>query len=464
MGKILETANGIIWGIPALAAILGVGLFLSVRTGFLQIRLFPKALIHFLNRIRKKEAKTENGVSPYQAFCTALGATVGTGNIAGVAGAIALGGPGAVFWMWISALLGMVTKFAEATLAVYFQDREPSGEVTGGPMHIICKVMGNRWRFMAYAYSFFGVVAAFGVGNSVQINAVVDGVESVVQSFNGEMNIMRRMFVGLVLAVLIAVVLRGGVTGIGRFAEKLVPFAALFYIMLCMGAIAVRWDRIGSVLGMIVSTAFTPKAATGGVVGSFAIAVRIGTSRGVFTNEAGLGTAAIAHGSATVTHPVEQGFMGIMEVFLDTIIICTLTAFVILCSGVPVTYGLDPGVALTSKSFASVYGDWVNVPLTLSLILFAVATVMGWGLYGARCAQFLFGKNVWKHYTWMQAGTAFLGSIVQTGTLWLWAETVNGFMMIPNLIVLICACPLLVKIIRDYERSGKKNQLPCRGE
>ena len=462
MGKILEGVNGIIWGIPALAAILGVGLFLSGRTGFVQIRMFPKALKHLLNRIRKNEANEENGVSPYQAFCTALGATVGTGNIAGVAGAIALGGPGAVFWMWVSALLGMVTKFAEATLAVRFQERESSGEVIGGPMHIICKAMGNRWRFMACAYCFFGVVAAFGVGNSVQINAIIGGVESVVQSFNGEMNLMWRMIAGLILAILIAVVLRGGVKGIGRFTEMLVPFAALFYILLCMGAIAARWDRIGSVLGMIVRSAFAPKAVTGGVVGSIMTAVRVGTSRGVFTNEAGLGTAAIAHGSAMVTHPVEQGFMGIMEVFLDTIVICTLTALTILCSGVPVTYGLDPGVALSSASFVSVYGDWVSIPLALSLILFAVATIMGWGLYGARCAQFLFGENVWKCYTWMQAGTAFLGSIMQTGTLWLWAETVNGFMMIPNLIVLISACPLLVKIIQDYERSEQKNRLPRR--
>ena len=437
MGNILETVNRIVWGIPALVAIIGVGVYLSIRTGFIQLRMFPQSVKMLWKRITKKEVQEENGVSAYQAFCTALGATVGTGNIAGVAGAIALGGPGTVFWMWVSALLGMVTKFAEATLAVHFQDRCASGEVTGGPMHMICKGMGTRWRPLASVYCFLGVVAAFGVGNSVQINAVIGGIESVIQSFGGEMSRVWRLSAGIVLALLIAVVLCGGASGIGRFAEKLVPFAAMFYILLCLGVLVACRGRIGPVLAMIIKSAFSPRAATGGTIGSIFVAMRVGTSRGVFTNEAGLGTAGIAHGSALVAHPVQQGMMGIMEVFLDTVVICTLTAMAILCSGVPISYGTDPGVALTSDSFASVYGDWVTIPIAVSLILFAVATIMGWGLYGARCAQFLFGDKIWRSYTWLQSGTALLGSLINTGTLWLWAETVNGFMMIPNLIALV---------------------------
>lgn len=462
MNSILESINTTVWGVPALVAILGVGLYLSIKTSFVQLRLFPRSFKFLIHRITNRESSDSSEVSAYQAFCTALGATVGTGNIAGVAGAIALGGPGAVFWMWVSALLGMTTKFAEATISVHFQERRNGNEIVAGPMYTIAKLINKRWKLLASVYCFFGVIAAFGVGNSVQINAVMGSFESVSRSLGWEFNSQLRIFIGTSLALLIAIVLHGGAKGIGKFAEKLVPFAALFYICLCVGVLLACWDRIFDALRMIVCGAFAPRAVTGGAIGSFLLTMRVGVSRGVFTNEAGLGTAGIAHGSAVVDHPVQQGMMGMMEVFLDTIVICTLTALVILCSGVSIPYGSDPSIALTTDGFTCVYGDWVSVPIAISLILFAIATIVGWGLYGTRCVQFLFGDRALKSYMVFQVVVAFVGAIMQAKTLWLWAETVNGLMMIPNLIALVVSGSVLQGLTGDYYQAIKRKRKSAR--
>ncbi len=457
MTEVLERINGFVWGFPALFLILGVGLFLSIRTRFSQITLFPRAFADFCGKLRGAKAG-DGTVSPFQALCTALAATVGTGNLAGVAGAIAIGGPGAVFWMWICALVGMVTKFAEATLAVRYRQKTQTGEYVGGPMYMIRNGMGKRWAPLAGIYAFFGVVAAFGVGNATQVNAVVGGINEALIAFGGQETLFGNLLLGIGLAVLIACILLGGMRRIGTMAERLVPFASVLYLLLGFGVLIVRASEVADALKTIVLSAFTPEAATGGVVGSVMIALQTGVSRGVFTNEAGMGTASIAHAAAHVVHPVEQGLMGIMEVFLDTIVICTMTALVILVSGVPVPYGEDVGVALTSQAFSAIYGDWVSVLIAGSLCCFAIATVLGWGLYGARCAQYLFGDHVWKRFVFVQAVTVVLGAVLKTQTVWLLSETVNGLMAIPNLIALAALSPELVRLTKEYQKKTAENR------
>ena len=451
MSKVLESVNSIVWGAPALILILSVGLYLSFRTGFAQLTLFPKALRNFFARLRGGNAE-DGAVTPFQALCTALAATVGTGNLAGVAGAMAIGGPGAIFWMWVCALLGMVTKFAEATLAVRFRVKE-GGEWVGGPMYIIREGMGKKWLWLAVVYSFFGVVAAFGVGNATQINAVVTGVNSALTAFGGRETMLGNIIMGVILAALICIMLLGGAKRIGIVAERLVPFISVTYLLLGLGVLVARAQLLPDAFKAIVCGAFSPRAVTGGLIGSAFVALRIGVSRGVFTNEAGMGTASIAHASAQVKHPAEQGLMGIMEVFLDTIVICTMTALVILVSGVAIPYGVDVGVALTTDAFSAVYGDWVSLFIAAALCCFAFATVLGWGLYGARCAQFLFGNHVWKKFAILQSVCVVLGAVLNTGTVWLLSETVNGLMAIPNLIALAVLSPELSRLVKEYKNS-----------
>ena len=446
--EILEWINGVVWGVPALILILGVGLYLTFRTGGAQFRFFPRALKQFAGLFIKRE--DSDGVSPFQALCTALAATVGTGNLAGVAGAIAIGGPGSIFWMWICGILGMATKYAEAALSVRFQKQDGQGNRAGGPMHMITLGLGERWRPLAMCYCLFGVVASFGVGNCTQINAVITGINQVSELIGIESTKQFDLVLGVSFGILIVAMLLGGARRIGTVAEQLVPFAAVLYILLSVGVLAVRLDQIPGAMMQILRGAFSPKAVTGGAVGSAFITLRIGVSRGVFTNEAGMGTASIAHGSARVRHPVEQGMMGIMEVFLDTLVICTLTALVILVSGIDIPYGLDEGLALTNRAFSVVYGPWVSALITLETCCFAFATVLGWGLYGARCAEFLFGNTAWKYFAIFQGLTVVLAAVGDTNTVWLLADTVNGLMAIPNLIALVMMSPELVRLTSDY--------------
>ena len=451
MIKIIGSVHGFLWGAPTLVLILGVGLYLSVRTGFAQIRLFPRAMGNFLRKLRSREAETE-GVSSFQALCTALAATVGTGNLVGVAGAICLGGPGSIFWMWICGILGMVTKYAEAVLAVRYRVRS-DGEFLGGPMYIICRGMGQKWKWLAGLYSFFGVIAAFGVGNATQINAVLSGINDVLGRFGFQESSFRNLTIGVILAVLMGAMLLGGAKRIGIAAERLIPFVSTAYILLCLGVLIIRWNQIGYAFAAILQGAFSPRAVTGGILGSAFQALKVGCARGVFTNEAGMGTASIAHASAHTKHPAQQGLMGIMEVFLDTILICTLTALVILVSGVPVPYGVDSGGILTINAFDSVYGGWVSGFLAVALCCFAFATVLGWGLYGVRCAQFLFGTSVWKPFALLQTITVVLGAVMKTETVWLFAETVNGLMAIPNLIALATLSTEVVRLTKEYTEN-----------
>ncbi len=456
MTKLLETINHFVWGIPALLLITGVGLYLSFRTGFAQFTLFPRALHIFKARMQSSNGGGK-GISPYQALCTALAATVGTGNLAGVAGAIAIGGPGAVFWMWVCGLLGMATKYAEATLAVAYRSQDSKGNTVGGPMYMICNGMGKRWSWLSLLYSFFGIVAAFGVGNATQVNTVIDSVNTALAPYGISMGLTGNLIMGTILAGLIALVLCGGAKRIGSIAERLVPVTSAFYLILCIGALAVRFNALPRALSAILTGAFEPNAVTGGAIGSAFVALRVGAARGVFTNEAGMGTASIAHASADVADPPEQGLRGIMEVFIDTIVICTMTALVILSSDVPIAYGLDTGMALTLSAFSSVYGDWICIPISFSVCCFAFATIIGWSMYGTRCTEYLLGEKHLKFFVIMQSVTVVLGALIHTGTVWLLSETVNGLMAIPNLIALAVLAPKLVELTQKFKQKNGRS-------
>lgn len=454
MEAILEKINGIIWGFPVLALIIGVGIYFTIRTRFAQFRLLPRAVKAFVSMLHPQD-KSLGGVSQFRALCTALAATVGTGNLAGVAGAMAIGGPGSIFWMWVSGSLGMVTKFAEATLAVRFRVHNGQNGYAGGTMYMIRNGMGSRWKWLAGTYSFFGIVAAFGVGNATQINTVIGSINCAIAAFGGTQSRICDLLIGAILTILIGFMLLGGVKRIGEIAETLVPLASIAYLILAGGVLIVRWHAIPAAFRAILQGAFHPFAFTGGMVGSMIQSLRIGTSRGVFTNEAGMGTAAMAHGSADVVHPVQQGLMGIMEVFLDTIVICTMTALVILCSGIAIPYGVDQGITLTVQAFDAVYGKWVYIFLAAAIACFAIATVLGWGFYGMRCAQYLFGEKSWRAFAWLQTGTVLLGAVLSTGVVWIFAEIVNGLMAIPNLIALISLSPELQQLVRNYDRMNR---------
>ena len=524
-----QAVNSFIWGIPAMVCIIGVGLLLSVRTGFLQIRKFPYAIRTTIGRIFRRKDASDGAMTPFQAVCTALAATVGTGNIAGVAGAIAIGGPGAVFWMWCSALLGMCTKFAEVTLAVHFRERNKNGELVGGPMYYIKNGLGSRWQFLAVLYSLFGVLTVFGTGNATQVNTIVTAIDSALLATGSGLNgilptlnlivgvvvammvamvllgknglgsrwqflaVLYSLFgvltvfgtgnatqvntivtaidsallatgsglngilptlnliVGVVVAMMVAMVLLGGVKRIGSVTEKLVPFMALFYIVLALGVVALNYRRFPAVLASIVGGAFDPQAVTGGAIGSVFLSMQKGVSRGIFSNEAGLGTGSIAHACADTHKPVKQGMFGIFEVFADTIVICTLTAMVILCSGVPVGYGSAAGAELTISGFTATYGGWSSIFTAVALCCFAFSTIIGWGLYGSRCIEFLFHTDkVVGPFLVVYSFVSILGATVDLGLLWSIADTFNGLMSIPNLIALLLLSGTVAKLTKEF--------------
>ena len=449
-----QAVNSFIWGIPAMVCIIGVGLLLSVRTGFLQIRKFPYAIRTTIGRIFRRKDASDGAMTPFQAVCTALAATVGTGNIAGVAGAIAIGGPGAVFWMWCSALLGMCTKFAEVTLAVHFRERNKNGELVGGPMYYIKNGLGSRWQFLAVLYSLFGVLTVFGTGNATQVNTIVTAIDSALLATGSGLNGILptlNLIVGVVVAMMVAMVLLGGVKRIGSVTEKLVPFMALFYIVLALGVVALNYRRFPAVLASIVGGAFDPQAVTGGAIGSVFLSMQKGVSRGIFSNEAGLGTGSIAHACADTRKPVKQGVFGIFEVFADTIVICTLTAMVILCSGVPVGYGSAAGAELTISGFTATYGGWSSIFTAVALCCFAFSTIIGWGLYGSRCIEFLFHTDkVVGPFLVVYSFVSILGATVDLGLLWSIADTFNGLMSIPNLIALLLLSGTVAKLTKEF--------------
>ena len=463
MMEIIENINSVvnnfIWGVPAMLCIFGVGLYLSIRTHFLQIRKFPYAIKTTIGRMFRKRNASDGALTPFQAVCTALAATVGTGNIAGVAGAIAIGGPGAVFWMWISALLGMCTKFAEVTLAVHFREKNTNGDLVGGPMYYIKNGLGEKWIWLAYLFAAFGVLTVFGTGNATHVNTITTAINSALLNYHviseGAVS-TSNLIIGIVITVLVGMILLGGIKRIGQVTEKLVPFMALLYIVLALGVVLMNIRVLPAVFVSIIRGAFQPSAVTGGVVGSMFMSMKKGVSRGIFSNEAGLGTGSIAHACADTRKPVKQGMFGIFEVFADTIVICTLTALVILCSQVPVNYGAAAGAELTILGFTSVYGDWVSIFTAVAMCCFAFSTILGWGLYGARCIEFLFSEKVIKPFMVAYSLVAILGATANLGLMWSIAETFNGLMAIPNLIALFLLSGTVVKLVKDYFASGEE--------
>ncbi len=450
--KVNDAVNGFVWGVPAMVCIIGVGILLSVRTGFLQFRKFPYAMKATLGKMFSKSEAGHGSITPFQAVCTALAATVGTGNIAGVAGAIAIGGPGAVFWMWMSSLLGMCTKFAEVTLAVHFRERNEHGDYVGGPMYYIKNGLHKRWHFLAVLYALFGVLTVFGTGNATQVNTITTAINSALLNYQvideGSMG-TASLVMGVIITVVVGMVLLGGVKRIAKVTEKLVPFMAVMYIVLGLGVVFLNIEKVPAVFAAIISGAFHPSAVTGGLVGSAILSLQKGVSRGIFSNEAGLGTGSIAHATSDTDDAVEQGVFGIFEVFTDTIVICTLTALVILCSGITVSYGQAAGAELTISGFTATYGNWVSVFTAIAMVCFAFSTILGWGLYGARCMEFL-GSAKWiKPFMIVYSLMGIVGATMDLGLLWSIAETFNGLMAIPNLIALFLLSGTVVKLVKE---------------
>jgi len=446
-----NAVNGFVWGLPAIVCIVGAGILLSVRTGFIQFRRFGYAMKATLGKLFSKGDAGHGSITPFQAVCTALAATVGTGNIAGVAGAIAIGGPGAVFWMWMSALLGMCTKFSEVTLAVHFRERNAHGDYVGGPMYYIKNGLHKRWHILATLYAIFGVLTVFGTGNATQVNTITTAVNTALTNYNiisPESTGTVSLILGIVIAVVVALVLLGGIKRIAKVTEKLVPFMAILYIILALGVVILNIEHVPGVFASIIHGAFNPSAVTGGVVGSMFLCMQKGVSRGIFSNEAGLGTGSIAHATSDVKDPVDQGVFGIFEVFADTIIICTLTALTILCSGVPISYGAAAGAELTISGFTSTYGNWVSIFTAVAMCCFAFSTILGWGLYGARCLEYLSSEKLIKPFMVLYALVAIVGATMDLGLLWSIADTFNGLMSIPNLLALFLLSGTVVKLVK----------------
>ncbi len=434
----LNTASALIWGPPMLVLLFGVGVYLTLGLRFLPWRRTPEA---FALLWRGRRASGSGDITPFQALMTALSATIGTGNIAGVATAIALGGPGAVFWMWITALVGMATKYAEAVLAVRYREVDPLGNHVGGPMYYIRNGLGGGWRWLGGAFAAFATVAAFGIGNMVQANSVADALHNTLA--------VPAWITGPLMAVLVAAVILGGLRRIAEVASALVPFMALAYFAAAASVVALSWREVPDALVTIVTSAFTGTAAGGGFAGAAVwAAIRYGVARGVFSNEAGLGSAPIAHAAARTDEPVRQGLVAMLGTFIDTLVVCTLTALVIVLSGAW-TSGAT-GAALSAAAFESVLGPAGQYVVTFGLALFAFTTVLGWSYYGERCAEYLFGVGAIQAYRWLWIAAIPLGAWVKLELVWLAADVMNGLMALPNLIALALLSPIVFRLTRTY--------------
>ncbi|MCC5894133.1 MAG: sodium:alanine symporter family protein [Alkalibacterium sp.] len=433
-----DVVNGLVWGWPLLILIVGTGLFLTIRTNFVTFIKFGYSMKQTFFKMFAKDQVGEGEVSAFEAVSTALAAAVGTGNIAGVGTAIAIGGPGAVFWMWLAALVGMATKYAEVVLSIEYREKTEDGRYVGGPMYYLDKGANKKW--LAVLFAVFGTTATFGIGNMVQSNSVADSLQT---TFNIE-----PWITGVVLAVAVALVTIGGIKKIGKVTSVLVPFMAAVYIVGGMLIILLNIQLVPAAFGTIFRSAFTGTAAVGGFVGStFTMAIRFGIARGVFTNEAGLGSAPIAHAAATTDHPVRQGLWGIFEVFADTLVLCTITALVIVMTGAWDT-GLD-GAALTTVAFdeGMAFGGYI---VTFGLVFFAFSTLLGWSYYGERCMEYLFGPKSIIFYRLLFIPLIVVGAVGGLRAIWALADTLNGLMAIPNLVGLLLLSPVVVKLTKNY--------------
>ena len=460
-----NTINGFVWGIPMMALILGVGVYLTVRCGFPQFLHFGHIMKNTLGKAFEKTEAKKGSVSPFKAMCTALAASIGTGNIAGVSGAIAIGGPGAIFWMWISAILGMCTKFAEVTLAINYRERNKDGDWVGGPMYYITNGLGKSWKWLACLFAGFGALAAFGIGNMTQINTIAGTINTAIGGFipttEHEQKIIA-WFVAIICALICAFILIGGIQRLADVCSFLVPVMAVIYIAASLIVIVSNIGGLPAVLAAIVKGAFNPASVAGGLAGvGIKTSLTKGVGRGIFSNEAGLGSAPIAHAAADVKHPVEQGIYGVFEVFMDTIVVCTMTALVVLLGvGVQnIEYGTDIGANLTIMGFQSVFGGALpGVAVAICLSLFALSTVLAWALYGTRCIEYLFGYKAVRVYQVIFCLFACIAGTVKLDLAWAVADTLNGLMAIPNLVGLAFLSPVVVKLTKEYFATVKANK------
>ena len=450
-----EWLSGVVWGWPMLLLLTLAGVTFTLRTRFVQLRRFGDMLRLTLGAFTRRKNTAPGEVSPLQAMTTALAATVGTGNIAGVAGAIALGGPGAVFWMWVSAFLGMATKYVEVVLAVRYRQRAADGSFYGGPMYYI-RALGRGFAPLARIFALLGALAAFGIGNMVQANTAAEAAAfSLTALFPALTEAPLRLFVGLLLSLTVALALAGGAARIGRATERLVPLMSALYACMALAVVFLRFPAAVRALGNIVTAAFSPRAALGGAAGvGLQTALRCGMERGMFSHEAGMGSAPIAHAGAKTDDPDRQGLLGIFEVFADTIVICTLTALAILASGVPVPYGRAAGAELTIAAMGTVFGDGLAALLTsVCLVLFALSTMLSWSLYGERCFAFLTGGRAAALYRAAFIAAVLPGAAMRMETVWTLSGTLNGLMAVPNLIALF---PLSGEAARIARHIGQK--------
>lgn len=448
--EMVGAINGVVWGVPMLILILGAGLFLTVGLRFLTIMKIPFGFsLLWKGRIPGNDA---GDITPFNALMTSLSATIGTGNIAGVATAIFLGGPGAVFWMWMTALVGMGTKYAEAVCAVRFREKDENGNFVGGPMYYIQNGMGANWRWLAITFALFAGIAGFGIGNMVQSNSIADALYTTFE--------IPHLYTGIIVALLVGAVLLGGIQRISQVAGALVPFMAALYILASIVVLAINANAIPAAFGLIFTHAFSPAAATGGFAGAAVwAAIRFGVARGVFSNEAGLGSAPIAHAAAKTKGPVSQGLVAMLGTFIDTLIVCTFTALAILSTGVW-TSGAT-GAALTSAAFEAALPGFGGVIIAVSLAIFAFTTIIGWSYYSERSLQYLFGTSIIMPFRAVWSLAAIIGATVKLGFIWLLADTLNAMMAIPNLVALVLLSPIVFAVTKEFfDTRGKSEDNP----
>lgn len=442
IGEINGIINDFVWGPYMLVLVVGTGLLFTFRSGFFQIRKFGYAMKNTVVKMFDKTEVGENEITPFQAVSTALAATVGTGNIAGVATAISLGGPGALFWMWFAAFFGMMTKFAEVVLAIQYREKNVEGAWVGGPMYYIKNGLNMKW--LATVFAVLTAIAGFGIGNMTQSNSIASALSD---TFS-----IPPMVTGALLAVATGLIIFGGLKRIASVTEMLVPFMAAFYIVGGLVVVLANASQIPAAFAEIFSSAFSGRAAVGGFAGSTVMAaMRFGVARGVFTNEAGLGSAPIAHATAKTDHPVQQGLWGVFEVFIDTIVIASITGLAILTTGV--WQGGATGASLTIAAFNSVI-PFGGAIVAIGILLFAFSTILGWSFYGEKAMEYLFGLGAVKFYRMLWVPLVFIGCISSLDLVWGIADTLNGLMMIPNLVGLLALSGVVIKLTKEYF-SGK---------
>ena len=465
IASINSAINSVVWGVPMLVLLVGGGILLTVRTFGVQFRKFGYAMRNTLGKVFSKSEAKEGEITPFQAMSTALAGTVGTGNIAGITTAVTLGGAGTIFWLWITALIGMCTKYSEVLLAVKFRERNKYGDWVGGPMYYIKNGLGKNWKWLGALFCIFAALAAFGIGNAVQVGNITDSINTVILSFNPAFEGQKTVNVvlGIVLMILTGIVIFGGIKRLGAVTEKFVPIMAVIYIVACLVVVIYYAGTLPSVFHDIFVGAFTPAGVTGGAVGSMILVITWGMKRGVFSNEAGLGSAPMAHAATSETDPVKQGLYGIFEVFMDTIVICTLSGLTILCAskgaGLDLNFGVEGSTSLNAAALGTVFTQKGGaIIIALCLALFAFSTILGWALYGTRCCEFLFGPKAIKPYQVIFLVVIFVGATMDLSLAWSIADTLNGLMALPNLIALVALSGVVVRETKRHfsEVQAKK--------